>query len=118
MTEQGMYFVTSVYEECYKRADMHEPMSKEVKQRRQKMIGHILKQDQNSDCNIAMTWATEGKRRKGKPKTTWPRLFKRWIALSNVCKTGAGRGSVEKEGTEADWQSWEELKTVAVNREK
>ena len=40
------------------------PMSKEVKQRRQKMIGHILKQDQNSDCNIAMTWVTEGKEEK------------------------------------------------------
>ena len=46
-------------------------MTKEVKQRRWKMIGHILKQDQNSDCNIAMTWAPEGKRRRARPKTTW-----------------------------------------------
>jgi len=79
-----MYFVTSVYEESYKRADM-KPMSKEVKQRRQKIIGHILRQDQNSDCNIAMTWASEGKRRRGRQKTTW-------------------RRSVEKERTEAGWQ--------------
>ena len=62
-----MYFVTSVYEESYKRADM-KPMSKEVKQRRRKMIGHILRQDQNSDCNIAMTWAPEGKKKKRKTK--------------------------------------------------
>ena len=71
-----MYFGTSVYEESYKRANM-KPMSKEVKQRRQKMIGHILKQDQNSDCNIAMTWVTEGKRRKGRPKITWRRLVEK-----------------------------------------
>ena len=77
--------ITSVYEEsyrssdrtmpvlksCYKeRADMN-PMSKEVKQGRWKMIGHTLKQDQNSDCNIAVTWAPEGKRRSARPKTTW-----------------------------------------------
>ena len=71
-----MYFGTSVYEESYKRANM-KPMSKEVKQRRQKMIGHILKQDQNSDCNIAMTWVTEGKIRKGRPKITWRRLVEK-----------------------------------------
>ena len=71
-----MYFGTSVYEESYKRANM-KPMSKEVKQRRQKMIGHILKQEQNSDCNIAMTWVTEGKRRKGRPKITWRRLVEK-----------------------------------------
>ena len=47
------------------------PMSKEVKQRRLKMIGHTLKQDQNSDCNIVMTWAPEGKRRRARPKNTW-----------------------------------------------
>ena len=71
-----MYFVISVYEESYKRANM-KPMSKEVKQRRQKMIGHILKQDQNSDCNIAVTWVTEGTRRKGRPKITWRRLVEK-----------------------------------------
>ena len=44
------------------------PMSKEVKQRRWKMIGPTLRQDQTRDCNIAMTWATEGKRRRGGSK--------------------------------------------------
>jgi len=35
------------------------------------MIGHILIQDKNSDCNTAMPWAPEGNRRRGRPKTTW-----------------------------------------------
>ena len=55
-----MYFGTSVYEESYKRANM-KPMSKEVKQRRQKMIGDILKQDQCNDL---------GNRRKKKKRKT------------------------------------------------
>ena len=82
MTEQRMCFITIVYEESYissgrtmpvlkscywERADM-KPMRKEMKQRRWKIIGHILKQEQNNDCNIAITWAPEGKRRSARPK--------------------------------------------------
>ena len=35
------------------------------------MVGHILRQDQNNNCNIAMTWTPEGKRTRGRPKTAW-----------------------------------------------
>ena len=86
-------------EERLHRPDM-KPMSKEVKQRRWRMIEHILRQDQNNNCNIAITWAPEGKRRRGRPKATWKRT------------------TVEKERAEAGWQWWEEGKTVAVNRDK
>ena len=41
------------------------------------MIGHILIQDQNSDGNTAMTWAPEGNRRRGSPKTTWRRTVEK-----------------------------------------
>ena len=30
-----------------------------------KMIGHILRKDHDDDCNVAMSWAPEGKRRSG-----------------------------------------------------
>ena len=48
--------------------------------------------DRNDDCNVAMSWAPEGKRRRGRPKTTW-------------------RRTVEKERQEASWRSWEEVRT-------
>ena len=41
------------------------------------MIGHILIQDQNNDCNTAMTWAPEGNKRRGRPKTGGARLKKK-----------------------------------------
>ena len=85
-------------EERLHRADM-KPMSKEMTQCRWRMIEHILRQDQNNNCNIAITWAPEENWRRGRPKTTWTR-------------------TVEKERAEAGWQSWEEAKTVAVNRDK
>ena len=82
-------------EERLHRADM-KPMSKEVTQCRWRMIEHILRQDQNNNCNIAITWAPERKRRRGRPKATWKK-------------------TVEKERAEAGSQSWEEGKTVAAN---
>ena len=52
--------------ELLERASM-KPLSEEVKYRRWNMIGHILRQDRNNDSNIAMSWAPEGKRRRGGP---------------------------------------------------
>ena len=41
----------------------------EVMKCKWKMIDYVLRQDQNSDCNIAMTWVPKGKIRRG----TWRR---------------------------------------------
>ena len=84
--------------ELLERASM-KPLSVEVMSRRWKMIGHILRKDRNDDCNVAMSWAPEGKRRRGRPKTTW-------------------RRTVEKERQKAGWRSWEEVRTAATNREE
>ena len=50
------------------------PLSNEVKRRKWKMMGHILREDRNNITNVAMTWAPEGKRKRGRPKTTWRRI--------------------------------------------
>ena len=75
------------------------PLSKEVMKRRWRKIGHILRKDKDSDKMIASIWAPEGKRRKGRPKTTW-------------------RRTVEKERKELGWNTWEEARAVAVNRDR
>ena len=66
------------------------PLSVEVMSQ---MIGHILRKDPNNDCNVAMSWVPEGKRRRGRPKTTWRR-------------------------TETGWRLWEEVQMTATNREE
>ena len=84
-------------EELLERARM-KLLSEEIKCNRWKMIGHT-RQDRNNDCNIALTWAPEGKRRRRRPKTT--------------C-----RRTVEKGRDEAGWRSWNEVRTVAADRER
>ena len=41
-----------------------EPLSSDVKRRRWKLIGHILRTDKNSDDVTAATWAPEEKRKR------------------------------------------------------
>ena len=82
-------------EELLERAEM-EPLGRDVKRRRWKLIGHILRKDKNSDDVTALTWAPEGKRKRGSPKTTWQKM-------------------IEKEREEGGWKSWEEVRKDAVN---
>ena len=56
--------------------------------------GHILRQEPDNDCITALTWAPEGKRKRGRPRTTWQR-------------------TVERERSSAGWQSWSEVHTAA-----
>lgn len=39
---------------------------RKVKKRKWKMIGHILRQDQDHDINFAFTWALERRRKGGR----------------------------------------------------
>ena len=63
------------------------------------MIGHILIEDRNNIINVVMTWVPDGKRRRGRPKTTW-------------------RRTIEKERNEIGWRSYKEARMAAAYREK
>ena len=68
------------------------PLSAEVMSRRWKMIGHILRKDRNNDCNVAMSWAPEGK---GEGEDQKP-------DLETYSRERKARGSLEVVGGGAD----------------
>ena len=72
-------------------------ISDEVKERRWKWIGHVLRKDDNCHCFTALTCAPEGRRKVGRPKTTW-------------------RRTVEKERNALGWKSWGVAKPIARDR--
>jgi len=51
----------------------------------------MLRKERNDDCVVAMEWQSEGKRKVGRPKTTW-------------------RRTVEKESRQKRWSSWAEVR--------
>ena len=72
-------------------------ISCEVRRRRWNWLGHILRRERENDCFTALGWTTEGRRARGRPKTTW-------------------RRRVEKERNKAGWKSWEVAKVVSQGR--
>ena len=72
-------------------------ISTEVKLRRWKWVGHILRMEKNSKCETALTWKPEGRRKVGRPKTTW-------------------RSTIENERRILGWNSWNEARRVAADR--
>ena len=71
--------------------------SDEIRRRRWNWIGHILRKNREEHCVTALEWRPEGRRRPGRPKTTWRRM-------------------VEDERRVAGWQSWTTVRALAANR--
>ena len=65
----------------------------DVRQRRWKLIGYILRKGQDNICSVVLTWTPEGKRKTGRPKTIWQRR-------------------VEAERIHAAWRSWNEARVT------
>ncbi len=74
-----------------------EPLNNYIKRRRWKWIGHILRMPQAKIPSVALTWAPEGKRKRGRPRMTWRRM-------------------VEEERTQAGWACWSQARTDAADR--
>ena len=72
-------------------------LSQEIQTRRWRWIGHVLRMEQESDCMTALTWQPEGKRKRGRPRTTW-------------------RRTVEQERNQLGWRTWKKARRVAADR--
>jgi hypothetical protein len=74
-----------------------ERISEEVRRRRWNWIGHVLRKDRTDDCAVALGWTPEGRRKRGRPKTTWRRM-------------------VELERNGAGWNTWNSARRAAADR--
>ena len=74
-----------------------ETISELVRKRRRTWIGHLLRMDYSCLPQVTLTWALEGKRKRGRHKDTW-------------------RRTVEKERMAMGFNSWAEAGLVAANR--
>ena len=50
-------------------------ISEQIKGRRWRCIGHVLRMNNQQNPRIALTWAPEGKRTRGRPKVKWGRTL-------------------------------------------
>ena len=92
-----IYWPMRVSNEEVRRRANTETISELVRKRRWTWIGHVLRMDSSCLPRVALTWAPEGKRMRGRPKETW-------------------RRTVEKERMAMGFNSWAEAGLAAANR--
>ena len=76
-----------------------EILSTQIKTRRWRWIGHVLRMKPDSLPRTALTLAPEGKRKRGRPRETW-------------------RRTVEKERCEMGFKTWTEAARIAIDRKR
>ena len=67
-----------------------------IRRRRWQWVGHALRRDRDNIARVALTWTPEGKRRRGRPKTTWRRTLEAEALAQN--------------------KTWKDLETLAKDR--
>ena len=92
-----IYWPMRVSNEEVRRRANTETISELVRKRRWTWIGHVLRMDNSCLPRVALTWAPEGKRKRGRPKETW-------------------RRTVEKERMAMGFNSWVDARLAAANR--
>lgn len=70
----------------------------EIKQRRWRWFGHIMRKPANTIAKTALTWTPEGKRNRGRPKETWRRTITRELKEANISWKEAEKMSQDRSG--------------------
>ena len=86
-----------VSDEEVRRTANTETINELGRKRRWTWIEHVLRMDNSGLPRVALTWAPEGKRKRGRPKETWRRTLK-------------------KERMAIGFNSWVEAGLAAANR--
>jgi len=60
-------------------ATKQEPMNIILKRKRWRWVGHTLRMEPSAHARIALTWTPEGRRKRGRPRSTW-----RWTMLGEL----------------------------------
>ncbi|KAI8507720.1 hypothetical protein Bbelb_151000 [Branchiostoma belcheri] len=69
-------------------------LTTEITGRRLKWLGHVLRMPDNRIPKVALSWRPEGKRKRGRPKTTWRRTVSdnlaamglNWRSVNNIAQ--------------------------------
>ena len=75
------------------------PVSDMIADRRWRWLGHVLRLESTNHAKVSLTWSPEGRRRRGRPKTTW-------------------RRTVESEWRRLGFNSWTQIEQLAKDRAK
>ena len=80
----NIYWPNKISNEELHRKTNTRQLSTEIAIRRLKWLGHVLRMSDDRIPKVALHWAPEGKRKRGRPKTTWRRTVAKDLAAIGI----------------------------------
>lgn len=119
MTEKDINRLSSFHNTCLRRImkiywpnkitneDLHKKTKSQdiettLLQKRWRWLGHVLRKPQGDMTKVALRWTPEGKRKRGRPKTTWRRTIE-----TEMKERGYTWGTIEKKAENRE--EWRQL---------
>ena len=91
----NVFWPNIITNEVLHRATSTKPISLEIKKRRWKWLGHVLRMQSSALPKVALRWTGDGKRKRGRPKETWRRTLE-----SEMRKEGWTWGEIQRRATD------------------
>ena len=83
-----------------------------LKRKRWRWVGHTLRMEPSAHARIALTWTPEGRRKRGRPRSTWRRTM-----LGELKEAGMVWSSAVKRAQDRD--DWRNLvEAICATRHK
>ncbi len=70
----------------------------EIRQRRLRWLGHVFRMPEDSITKTALRWTPQGKRKRGRPKTTWRRTIQAELQELGLTWGEAERKAKDRQG--------------------
>jgi len=87
-------------EELWRRTKQR-PLPEAIKERKWRWVGHTLRRDQTNITRQALDWNPQGKRRRGRPTTTWRRTLDAELRSQGISWGEAKRKAQDRTGWKA-----------------
>ena len=84
MTNCRIFWPNKISNEDLLTRCQQDSMDSIVTKRRWNWIGHVLRREQDSIPRVALHWTPEGRRKRGRPKTTWRRTVEEEMKYMNL----------------------------------
>ena len=98
----GVWWYDRLSNEELWRSTSQEPIEQQIKRRKWRWLGHTLRKPADNVTRRGLRWTPQGKRKRGRPKTTWRRSTE-----AEAKAAGLTRGQLERKArTGGDGALW------------
>lgn len=80
----GIFWPNKISNNQLLQVTKQDQMNDIIKRKRWRWLGHVMRMKKEIPARTALTWTPEGKRKKGRPRTTWRRMMEDELSTASL----------------------------------